>query len=397
MSKHEKESQKYLVLKQDLTRALAELDVSSKKNEDLKGLLQVSALLNVTIDSHRLLETIVGQAKSVINAQAAALLRFDPKKNQLSYEAIVTDKGIDSNPKLQIPQGKGVASWVAEHKIPIYVPDLKKDSRFEQISNKDLGLEIHSVLAVPLQSRDKLLGVLEAVNPSLKRFVADEALELFTFFANQAASAISNAKLFADFKQLFLSTVRSLSQALEAKDEYTSGHAQRVSLFAIVIAKEMGLNPIDVESVELSALLHDIGKIGVPEGILTKPAKITDEEYEEIKKHPIHGFKILEPLEHLGKVLPGIKHHHERWDGEGYPDRLKGEDIPLSARIVCVVDAFDAMTSTRPYRKALPDEEALRRLKKDSGTQFDPQVTEALFRAYDKGLLITTNQKSNAA
>jgi len=397
MSKQDESSTKYLELKQKQTRALAELDVARQKIEDLKGLLQTSSLLNASIDSHLLLETIVSHAKKVINAQGAALLRYDPKKKELSYEAVETDKGMIADSKLRIKVGQGIAGWVAQHKVPVYVPDIEKDDRFDHMPHKDLGLDVKSIIAVPMIAQDKLLGVMEAVNPSLKRFVAEEALELFSFFANQAAAAVSNAKLFSEFKQLFMNTVRSLSQALEAKDQYTSGHAQRVSLFSIVVAKEMEIPKNEIESIELSALLHDIGKIGVPEEILTKPDKVTPEEYEEIKKHPMHGFKILEPLEHLEKVLPGIKHHHERWDGKGYPDGLKGEKIPLTARIVCVVDAFDAMTSTRPYRKALPDEEALRRLKNESGTQFDPIITEALFRAYKKGLLITTNQSSKAA
>ncbi len=186
-------------------------------------------------------------------------------------------------------------------------------------------------------------------------------------------------------------------QALEAKDEYTCGHAYRVAEFSVVVGKEMGLSQKEIDTVELSALLHDIGKIGVPEKILNKPAKVTDEEYQEIKKHPEHGLKILKSLEHLELILPGILHHHERWDGKGYPDQLQGEKIPLAARIVCVTDAFDAMTSTRSYRKALPDSEALSRLKKDSGTQFDPIVVTALVRAYEKGLLRTTNQEEQKA
>lgn len=393
MSKNDKHTQKYLNLKQEQTRALAELNMAQIKIQDLKSLLHVSSLINTSIDSHELLETIVSQARKMIDAQGAALITIKPGTEDLSYEAVVTDKGVMSDPKLQISRKESIAGWVAEHQNPIYVKDIHGDSRFEKIPDNDLGIEIRSVLAVPLKFQDKLIGVLEAVNPSLKRFIPEEALELFEFFASQAATAISNAKLFAEFKALFFSTVRSLSQALEAKDEYTSGHAHRVAYFSIILAQELGLKPKEVENVELSALLHDIGKIGVPEDILTKPAKVTDEEYEEIKKHPVHGFKILEPMEQLEDVLPGIMHHHERWDGKGYPDGLKGEEIPVTARIVCVADAFDAMTSTRPYRKALPDEEGLKRLKEAAGTQFDPKVVEALCKAYDKGLIMTTNKE----
>lgn len=396
MSQHDKSTTKYLNLKQELTRALAELEVARLKIEDLKGLLNISSLLNANIDSHRLLETIVAEAKNVIEAEGVALLRFDEKSQTLSYEAVMTDKGMRPDSNVAMKFGEGIAGWVAQHQTPVYAADAAQDDRFINVTELDMGIKVRSVLAVPLISHKKLLGVLKAVNPSLRRFIAKESLELFTFFANQAAAAIDNAKLFSSFKELFVSTVRSLSQALETKDEYTGGHAHRVALFSIILAKEMKLSPKEVENVELSALLHDIGKIGVPEDILTKPAKVTDEEFKEIKKHPVHGFKILEPMEQLDKVLPGIKHHHERWDGKGYPDGLKGEKIPLAARIVCVADAFDAMTSTRPYRKALPDREGLKRLKENAGTQFDPAVVEALIKAYDKGLLITANHEKAA-
>ncbi len=397
MGQSEKSSAKYLKLKQEHTRAFAELNVAQNKISDLKGLLQVSSLINSSIDSHELLETIVSQARSVLQAEGAALLIYHPINKSLMYEAIVTENKVMEDPGLKMASRESLPGWVAEHQAPVYVADIDNDSRFENLPHQDLGLEVRSILVVPMLFQGKLLGVLEAVNPSLKRFIVDEALELFGFFANQAASAISNAKLFGDFKDLFVNTVRSLSHALEAKDEYTSGHAHRVAAFSIGLAKEMGMSLKDIENVELSALLHDIGKIGVPEGILTKPAKVTEAEFEEIKKHPVHGFKILEPLEHLEEVLPGIMHHHERWDGKGYPDGLKGGDIPLAARIVCVADAFDAMTSTRPYRKALPDDEALKRLKESSGTQFDPDVVDACFRAYEKGLLVTTNKDDENA
>lgn len=397
MAKEDK-SVKYLMLKQEFTRALAELEVARLKITDLKSLIQVSAMLNSNIDSHRLLEMIVGTAMSMVKAEAAAVLLYDTEKKDLRYEAMLAaHKGIFTDRSVRVRMGEGVAGWVAQHKLPVFIPDMKKDARFVHFPTRAMGMEVKSILAVPMLSRETLLGVLEAVNPSMKRFVADEAVELFNFFANEAAVAISNARFLTDFRRLFVSTVRSLVQALEAKDPYTSGHAQRVAIFAQILAQELGVPEEEWENVELSALLHDIGKIGVPEEILNKPAKVTEEEYEEIKKHPDYGVKILAPLEHMEKVVPGIVYHHERWDGKGYPRGLQGDAIPLLARIVAVCDALDAMTSTRAYRKALPDEEALRRLKVNSGTQFDPHVTDALFRAYDKGLIITTNHTPKAA
>jgi putative nucleotidyltransferase with HDIG domain len=183
-----------------------------------------------------------------------------------------------------------------------------------------------------------------------------------------------------DLENSYIQTVESLAIALEAKDRYTSGHSQRVSRFARLIAKSLGLPKEEVEIVAQVALLHDIGKIGMMDKILNKPSNLTPEEREAIKSHPVVGAQILAPVATFIKHVEGIKHHHEMYDGTGYPDRLKGTDIPLSARIVCLADAFDAMTSTRPYRVGLPLEFAMQEMKKMAGRQFCPECVEAFIR-----------------
>jgi len=183
-----------------------------------------------------------------------------------------------------------------------------------------------------------------------------------------------------DLEHSYIQTVESLAVALEAKDRYTSGHSQRVARFARLIGRSMGLQNQDVEIIGQVALLHDIGKIGMLDKTLTKPANLTPEEREAIKAHPVVGAQILAPVATFAKHVEGIKHHHEMYDGTGYPDRLKGTDIPLSARIVCLADAFDAMTSTRPYRVGLPLEFAMQEMKKMAGRQFCPDCVEAFIR-----------------
>ena len=183
-----------------------------------------------------------------------------------------------------------------------------------------------------------------------------------------------------DLEHSYIQTVESLAVALEAKDRYTSGHSQRVAKFARLIGRSMGLQNQDVEIIGQVALLHDIGKIGMLDKILNKPSNLTPEEREAIKAHPVVGAQILAPVATFAKHVEGIKHHHEMYDGNGYPDRLKGTDIPLSARIVCLADAFDAMTSTRPYRVGLPLEFAMQEMKKMAGRQFCPDCVEAFIR-----------------
>jgi putative two-component system response regulator len=183
-----------------------------------------------------------------------------------------------------------------------------------------------------------------------------------------------------DLESSYIQTVESLAVALEAKDRYTSGHSQRVARFARLIARGLGLPKEEVDTVGQVALLHDIGKIGMLDKILNKPANLTPEEREAIKSHPVVGAQILAPVKTFEKHLAGIKHHHEMYDGSGYPDRLKGKGIPLEARIVTLADAFDAMTSTRPYRVGLPLEFAMLEMKKMSGSQFCPDCVDAFIR-----------------
>lgn len=204
-------------------------------------------------------------------------------------------------------------------------------------------------------------------------------------------------------RQLFLNSTTALVQALEEKDSYTKGHSSRVARISTVIAREMGLTDDDIAQLDLAGQLHDIGKIGIPDSILLKPSRLTDEEYDVIKSHPRRSYRILQPLfEFRGSLdeitmdengrakeetLDAILHHHERIDGRGYPDGLSGDYIPLKARILTVADAYEAMTSKRAYRKPMPPDVAIDEIKRCIGTQFDPEVAEAFIKSYSKGLI----------
>jgi len=186
-------------------------------------------------------------------------------------------------------------------------------------------------------------------------------------------------------KELFMASMESLARTLEAKDVYTKGHSVRVAEHTVLLADEIGLDPVTVSRLRMAASLHDIGKIGISEKVLNKPQKLTPLEYEIIKRHPIIAEEILQPLEPAADLLPWIRHHHERFDGLGYPDRCAGYDIPIGARIIAITDSFDAMTSDRSYRKGLPLDTALAEIEKGAGTQFDPDLVEAWLYLYRKG------------
>ena len=208
-----------------------------------------------------------------------------------------------------------------------------------------------------------------------------EELKLITKNAiNVYELTLSKNALLHDLKELFFTTVQSISSALDAKDTYTHGHSHRVTLYSLILAKELNLDKNLMEEIEIAGLLHDIGKIGVPEEILCKPGKLTDEEYGIIKLHPERGKKILNGIRQLNEVTVWVNLHHERWDGRGYPEGIKEFEIPLPARILAIADTYDAMTSNRSYRQGLPHEVAYEEIKRCAGSQFDPDIVEAFIR-----------------
>ena len=200
----------------------------------------------------------------------------------------------------------------------------------------------------------------------------------------------------AENNELFLGTARALASAIDAKDPYTRGHSVRVNRYSVILARYHGLSETDIRDIHVASLLHDVGKIGVDDAILKKPGKLTPEEFEVMKLHTVIGANIMAPIRQMKRLLPGLRSHHERWTGEGYPDRLKGSDIPLMARIIAVADTFDAMTTERPYQKAVSFERALARLNELKGSGFDEHIVEAFNRAYLAGEF-TRQPKSTAA
>jgi len=188
--------------------------------------------------------------------------------------------------------------------------------------------------------------------------------------------------------ELFLASIRALAEAIAAKDPYTRGHSERVSAYAATLAREMGLPGDEVERIRLSALLHDVGKIGVDDSIIRKPTALTEQEFAAMKTHPIKGAAIMSAIPQLADVIPGMKYHHEKWTGGGYPEGLSGEQIPMQARIVTVADTFDAMTTTRPYQQAMEIGYVVERIRQFAGVRYDPVVVDAFVRAFEKGELM---------
>ena len=239
-----------------------------------------------------------------------------------------------------------------------------------------------------MRTTDEILGVLY-VDSQMAREFSEAELELLAAVGNQAGIALHRAKLMAEVETLFLDVMKAIASIIDAKDGYTHKHSERVAAFGVRLAQHLGFDADSRAVVELSGLLHDVGKIGVPDAILNKPGKLTDAEFKEMRLHPLHGARILSNIQSqkVVSLLPGVKYHHERWDGKGYPEGLKGEEIPLLGRVLGVADFLDALTSDRSYRKGLPLEEALQMVKDLEGQAFDPVVVKAAVELHEKGEL----------
>lgn len=240
-----------------------------------------------------------------------------------------------------------------------------------------------STATVPLRMRDRLIGWISLVSFTVGKHFTEGQRKLISIIASRAAAAIENARLYEDLQATFQQTIQSLANTIDKMDRYTAGHSQRVALYASRLARWMGLSEAEVEIVRQAALMHDIGKVGCVMN-LNKPGKLTALEYDTFQRHPTYGKEILDPIRFLEPVIPGVYLHHERWDGRGYPLKLNGNNIPLIARIISVADTYDAMTSDRAYRKALPHEVTVGELERCSGTQFDPEIANTFTEKIDE-------------
>ncbi|MBN2233453.1 MAG: response regulator [Deltaproteobacteria bacterium] len=236
--------------------------------------------------------------------------------------------------------------------------------------------EVGSLLSISLKANNRFVGLLNLFSLTPGVTFSDHDGRALYILAAKGAGAIENAFLYENTQQNYLQTIRSFACALEAKDRYTHGHSQQVTRYAEAIARAMKLSVDEIELLGQAGMLHDIGKIGISEAILNKPGPLTASEYEIIKQHPVTGKHILMPITSLSLIVPIVYHHHERWDGSGYPDGLGGADIPLMSRILGVADAFDAMTSIRAYRRPLAPPEAFAEIFRGSGSQFDPAIVD---------------------
>lgn len=364
-----------------------EVELVRLRMEEMGALLEVGRVVSSTLDLRELLTKIMSTATKVMRCETSTVYLVDEQTNELYFHIVSGDPNVGAKlQEIRLPMGTGLAGWCAQNNKPVIVPDTEKDPRFFKGADKKSGFVTRSMICVPMRLKDRVVGVLQVLNRTGDIPFNDHDLETLENVANQAVSAIENARLYENIQKVYLSTIEVLATAIDAKDPYTQGHSRRVTQYSVAIAEEMNLPPKEVENIRYAGLLHDVGKIGIKDSIIRKPGRLTDEEYAIIKKHPAIGAKILRPVDFLADKIPGVLHHHEYYDGRGYPDHLTGTTIPLAGRIICVADAFDAMTTNRPYRKGLSVKTAVGELQKFSGKQFDPECVEAFLKAFDRKL-----------
>lgn len=327
-----------------------------------------------------LLQAIIDETTEVLDSEIGSILLIDPATDTMTiYVAKGLSKEIIGKTKLKV--GERISGWVAQHKQGVLVSDIEKDPRFTKRNQEKYYTK--SLIAAPIVMDNTALGVININNKRSRQPYEKEDLDLLEAMAAHAALLISNANQYKALQKLYLNTVEALAEAIDAKDHYTKKHSEHVNDYAVAIAKELKLPKEKIEIIEKAARLHDIGKIGIHDYILTKPGKLTEKEWKEIRGHSLKGVKILKPLTFLDGVINVIRQHHERYDGTGYPDKKKKDEICLEAKIMSVADAYDAMTTERPYAKAMNAQEAVKELKRESGKQFDPAIVSAFLKVLE--------------
>lgn len=360
--------------KEAIERLNAELQ---RKVREQTLLYSVAETVNNVRGAASLYSQMASLACSLVSSKLAMFLLFDQDTNVL-YSLADHGLGDLAVQEFVVSLGQGLVGRSAEAGQPIICNS--PDEPVEVISSTNGGrLTASSLMCVPMRIREAMFGLLLAADKGGSGFGEDD-LFLLQFLVSRATLSVENIALYESVLDNLHSTLRSLITAIEAKDRYTQQHSTRVTELSVKIAEEMNLSQDEITSLRFSGYLHDIGKIGVPERILSKAGRLTDEEFELMKAHPVIGEGIVGHLGLLPQEKAIVRHHHERWDGRGYPDGLKGKDIPHLARIITVADAFDAMTSDRPYRKAMSSDDALQELVKLRSVQFDGQVVDVFLQ-----------------
>lgn len=374
----------FLPIRNLLERAVDKLFFRTKY-EYSRALRKFSDELIKVLDLRELMDTIIFNISHTLNVEHIILLLQDQKDKKYRPKAYLSiGKPIRH---IALSNRHKLICWLkANRSIAIRSRFFTENGHF----NRDYNIIYQQLtmfkaeLCIPLIFNNDIIGILTLSGKKSGELYTSEDLNLLGMFGNEAAIAFSNAIAYDNLKKTYLGTIEAFAKAIEAKDIYTRGHSERVLKISMAIAAEMGLTREQMNVLHYASILHDVGKIAIEDRILNKPGRLDHEEYELVKQHPIIGANIVSTVSFLNEAIEVVRHHHERFDGTGYPAGLKGDKIPVLSRIISVADAFDAITSNRLYREALRHEHALEEIRNSSHSQFDPEVVEAFISAYQK-------------
>jgi HD-GYP domain-containing protein (c-di-GMP phosphodiesterase class II) len=382
----------------DLEKAMI-LEASYYRQGRLMEMSEILGKFAANLDKDKVLRSLMNQARQFLDVEAVSLFLVDEQTKELVLElASQQDENVKVE-KLRVPPGQGIIGATVQTGKSILVDNAQRDERHYEKMDRTSGFNTRGILSVPLLSRpidlgrrgtspEKIIGGVQALNKSAGQF-RQEDMELLQIMAKGAATIHVIAQLYEDSNTMFLGILEALVAVIDARDPYTQGHSRRVREFSTEIANTIGLPAEEVYYVSLGSLLHDVGKIGIPDAVLLKKGPLDPDERKIIKLHPEIGERIFQDVHLLSRALPAISEHHERLDGSGYPRGLSGDRVSLFGRIVAVADSFDAMTSNRPYRAAKTAEVAFDELEQNSGTHFDPKCVKAIISAYLGGRIKT--------
>jgi putative nucleotidyltransferase with HDIG domain len=364
-----------------LPREVAGLEEKMWYEEELGFLFKLNEKISLALGKSTIAAHLVEEVRRFMNTANCVLFLADENTGDLRVEAA---SGADaaSLKDFFLLKGESITGQVLFSKEPLLVNDLKKNPYYESINHEQyLG---NVFVSVPLLIKGMPIGALNVSAKKTGTLFTNRDEELLLNVARMAAIAFQNSRLHEQIQEDYLKTITTLALVLDARDPYTKRHSENVTRYSVAIAKEMGFNFAQVETIRRAALLHDIGKIAVRDDILLKPGKLTDKEFEQIKIHPVKSQEIVSSLPFLKDVGRLVRHHHERYDGKGYPDLQSGEGIELGARIMAIADSFDAMTTDRPYRKKMSLDASIEELIRCKKSQFDPKVVDIFITVLER-------------
>jgi len=336
----------------------------------------------------QMLEQVIKMTQQTLNASAASILLFRDSDQELYFEVASGPVG-KSLRQVKLNTQYGIAGQVARTGRPLIVNDVTRSANFHKMIDDTTGFATKSLVCAPLIVHRKILGVIEVLNKRDGSEFGEQDLEAVVSVATTSAMAIENTRLHQTVLEAYKNTITALAAAIDAKDPYTCGHSQRVQEYSLLAGAFLSLSNEEMETLEYAGILHDVGKIAIDSQILNKPGTLTASEWEIMHEHPIVGADLLTEIPFLEKSSELVLCHHERFDGKGYPNGTKGENIPLGARLIAVADAFDTMTTDRAYRPAMSVDAAVRELHNGAGSQFCPVAV----KAFISGLRLNTDKK----